>query len=217
MCGNFRNITNFQNVPNGGTTWCMRARKEGQFVLKMNFASNISSLEKPQIYIYAKKIKELCCIKWYVESIKYCIADRVSHILKLKILFFILVGYNNKNISLGPKNSVAWSWPDLQGEEQRGVDLEEMLLQPVTVVRILWKVHMYIWYIININIINIDIVFINIVDFMNLYFQVTFGSPKCGWNLSAGGRRSPGKPGGNPPLLIIVINIMKYPISHGHC
>ena len=45
MCGNLQNVTNFQNVPNGGTTWCMRARKERQFVLKINFASNISSLK----------------------------------------------------------------------------------------------------------------------------------------------------------------------------
>ena len=55
-CGNLQNITNFQNVPNGGTTWCMRARKEGQFVLKMNFASNISSLENLKYTFFCMKI-----------------------------------------------------------------------------------------------------------------------------------------------------------------
>ena len=45
-----------------------------------------------------------------------------------------------------------------------------------------------------------------IIDELVFFFR-TFASPKWGWNLRPG-RRRPGKPGGNGPLIIMRLNIL---------
>ena len=87
----------------------MRARKEGQFVLKMNFASNILSLEKPHIYMFMpKKSKSYIALNDILKALNIVSPMSIRYFKTEDIISYTChCRIQQKHISLRPKDSFA--------------------------------------------------------------------------------------------------------------